>query len=57
LIQLGDQRRKWPCGKQDTADSLYDECVQIADNAKREDWAIARLRIETRMRAAGALDQ
>src|SRR5215467_5143901 len=43
--------------RQETADSMYDECIQIADNAKREDWAIARLRIETRMRAAGKLNQ
>jgi len=43
--------------RQETADSMYDECVQIADNAKKEDWAIARLRIETRMRAAGKLNQ
>ena len=43
--------------RQETAHSLFDECCEIADNAKREDWAIARLRIETRMRAAGKLNQ
>jgi hypothetical protein len=43
--------------RQETAHSLFDECCEIADNAKREDWAIARLRIETRMRIAGKLNQ
>jgi len=43
--------------RQECAHALFDECCEIADNAKREDWAIARLRIETRMRAAGKLNQ
>lgn len=43
--------------RQEAAHALFDECCEIADNAKREDWAIARLRIETRMRAAGKLNQ
>jgi hypothetical protein len=43
--------------RQESAHSLFDECCEIADNAKREDWAIARLRIETRMRIAGKLNQ
>src|SRR5690349_8859617 len=43
--------------RQETAHALFDECCEIADNTQREDWAIARLRIETRMRVAGKLNQ
>lgn len=34
---------------------LVDECIEIADNATKDTWAVARLQIETRMRIAGKL--
>jgi hypothetical protein len=57
LAKHPDAQTAVSLARQETAHALFDECCDIADNAKREDWAIARLRIETRMRAAGKLNQ
>jgi hypothetical protein len=42
--------------RQETAHALYDECIQIADDAKL-DPRDRHIRIETRMRVAGKLNQ